>query len=480
MKKLLLVVLALCLVLAVAAAAVAVVSGGASPQAPAPLAAKAAAPEHWCNFVLAGKDATADGSVLMGYNNDWSANNFTYVRVIPAPDPTKYQFVQLLTKGDCVEGGINEHQLAACYGVATDTSKAVSDADPYPEDGYGGEMWDMVLQQCRNADQAVDLIEEMAETRGFSGGAAGSYAVADQNEAWVIEVLSGHHWVAARVPNDAFYAQPNMLRIREVDLSRPGKFRGSPDLEQFAISVGRYNPANGPFDVAWAYGKRAGLQDPYNTNRLWGAIHKVAPSLGLDVSMPYQDRPVFVVPDHPLTRQDIAAVMRFHYEGTALDQTQGYELMSPHAQTDRPICYSTTDYSAVWQLRAWMPDAVGGVMWLAMSRPCSSAYVPYYSAISSVPTQSTTKTAYNAFRAVADSLDATGTVGGQIRYKYYSPLVRSAYGSFESNCAAAQACVESNAAGLTGAARITYLTNYTAQRATEAYNLAKWLPAQMP
>ena len=58
--------------------------------------------------------------------------------------------------------------------------------------------------------------------------------------------------------------------------------------------------------------------------------------------------------------------------------------------------------------------------------------------------------------------------------------MRSAYGSFESNCAAAQACVESNAAGLTGAARITYLTNYTAQRATEAYNLAKWLPAQMP
>jgi dipeptidase len=133
MKKLLLVVLALRLVLGVAAAAAAVVSGGASAQVPAPQAAQGASPQHWCDFVLAGMDATSDGSVLMGYNNDWSANSCTYVRVIPAPDPAKHQFVQLVNMGDCVEGGINEHQLAACHGVATDTSKAVSDADPYPE-----------------------------------------------------------------------------------------------------------------------------------------------------------------------------------------------------------------------------------------------------------------------------------------------------------------------------------------------------------
>lgn len=479
MKKLLLVVMGLCLVLSVAVGA-AVANRGATATKPGASAGQTVARDHWCNFVLAGKDATADGSVLMGYNNDWSANNFMYVHVVPAPDPSKYQFVQLLTKGDTVEGGINEHQLGVCYGVATDIAKAVSNADSYMNDGYGGEMWDMVLQQCRTAGQAIDLVQHMAETRGFSGGAAGSYGVADTNKAWVIEVLGGHHWVAARVPDDSFFAQPNMLRIRQVDLSQPGKFRGSSDLEQFAISVGRYDPASGPFDVAWAYGQRSSLQDPYNTNRLWGAIHKVAPSLNLDVSMPYADRPVFVEPDHPLTRQDIAAICRYHYEGTSLDQTQSYTLMSPHAQTDRPICYATTDYSAVWQLRGWLPDAIGGVMWLAPSRPCSSSYVPFYDAISGAPSSWTTKTAYNGFRAVADSLDKNGTVGGEIRYKHYIPLVRRIYGGFETECAGAQACVESTAAGLTGAARITYLTNYTTQRATQAYDLATSLPAQMP
>jgi hypothetical protein len=97
-----------------------------------------------------------------------------------------------------------------------------------------------------------------------------------------------------------------------------------------------------------------------------------------------------------------------------------------------------------------------------------------------VPAAWTGKTAYNAFRAVADSLDKKGTVGGMIRYKYYSPLVRSTYGAFETEVTNAQASTETAAKRLTGSAQATYLTNYSAQRATQAYNLALSLPAQMP
>ena len=100
--------------------------------------------------------------------------------------------------------------------------------------------------------------------------------------------------------------------------------------------------------------------------------------------------------------------------------------------------------------------------------------------VTSVPAAWTSKTAYNVFRAVADSLDKNGTVGGELRYKHYIPLVQSVYGAFETECANAQASTESSAAGLTGAARITYLTNYSAQRATQAQSLAAGLPAQMP
>ncbi|MGE5229603.1 MAG: dipeptidase [Deltaproteobacteria bacterium] len=466
-------VLLLLLLVVVAAAGL----GGAGTAPPAH-AGPTASSSHWCNFILAGKDATADGSVLMGYNNDWSANNYVYLQTVPG-DATHYQYVRLLTWGGVPEGGINVHQLGVNYGTATTLDKAVLAADPFVKKGYGGEIWDTILQQCTTAQEAITLLGQMAQT-GFTSGAAGSFGIADPDEAWVFELLGGHHWVAQRVPDNAVLAHPNMVTVRQIDLGDPDNFRGSADLASFAQSIGRYDPAAGPFDVAWAYHDREVLQSYYNTNRLWGAFDSVAPSLGLDPTMPYADRPVFVVPDEPITRQDIEDICRYHYEGTSIDQTQDYTLMSPHAQTNRPICYSTTDYSAVWQLRSWKPDDIGGVMWVAPCRPCSSAYVPFYGSITSVPAAWTGKTAYNLFRAVADSLDKRGTVDGELRYKHYIPLVQSVYGAFEAECASAQASTESTAVGLNGSARIAYLTTYSAQRATQAQDLAAGLPAQMP
>ena len=467
------VLLLLLLVVVVAAAGL----GGAATAPPAQAGA-AASSSHWCNFILAGKDATADGSVLMGYNNDWSVNNYVYMQVVPG-DATHNQYVRLLTWGGVPEGGINVHQLGVNYGTATTLDAAVLAADPFVRKGYGGEIWDTILQQCSTAQEAITLLGQMAQT-GFTSGAAGSFGIADPQEAWVFELLGGHHWVAQRVPDDAVLAHPNIVTVRQIDLGDPDNFRGSADLASFAQSIGRYDPANGPFDVAWAYHDRDVLQSYYNTHRLWGAFDSVAPELGLEPTMPYADRPVFVEPDDPVTRQDIQAICRYHYEGTVIDQTQDYTLMSPHAQTNRPICHSTTDYSAVWQLRSRKPDGIGGVMWVAPSRPCSSAYVPFYGSITSVPSSWTNKKAFNLFRAVADSLDKRGTVGGEIRYKHYIPLVQGVYGAFEAECASAQASTEATAAGLNGAARITYLTDYSAQRAMQAQNLAAGLPAQMP
>jgi dipeptidase len=466
-------VLLLVALVALAAWGSVALAGGQSASPPA-----ADAPAHWCNFVMAGKDATADGSVLMGYNNDWSANNYQYLEIIPG-DSTRYQYVKLLTLGSIPEGGVNVRQLGVNYGTFTDLDPSVLDADPYVKKGYGGELWDILLQECATAQEALDLLEQMAVT-GFEAGAAGSFGIADPDEAWLFELLGGHHWVAQRVPDDAFLAHPNMVTIRQIDLADTENFRGSPDLVSFAQSIGRYDPSQGPFEVAWAYGDRVELQTYYDTNRLWGAYDSVAPSLGLTPTMPYATRPVYVTPDDPVSRQDIQEICRYHYEGTSIDQTAGYMLMSPHAQTNRPICYSTTDYSAVWQLRSWMPDDIGAVLWVAPSRPCSSTYIPFYGSITSVPAAFTGRTAFTTFRAVAESLDKKGTVGGTTRYGYYISLVRSVYGAFEAECASAQASTEATAAGLSSSERITYLTDYSAQRANQALGLAQGLPAQMP
>lgn len=471
------------LVLAVLLAIIVGAAGGAAatPQRAASAAVVKPVADH-CMFVMAGKNATTDGSVLMGYNNDWSANNYVYVQIVPAAG-TAYKYVKLLTWGGVAEGGINEHRLAVCYGAATTLNPAVTKADPYISKGYGAEIWDTILKTCTTPQQAIDYLANCGATKGFNVNAAGSFGIADANQAWVFELFGGHHWVAARVPDNSYYAQPNMPRIRQVNLADPANFRGPADLQSFVQGLGLYDPASGPFDVAWAYGDHADMQVYSNTNRLWGITKRWSAALATDPTMPYATRPVFAVPDHLLSRADFMAFNREHYEGTQLDQTNGYALMSPHAQTNRPICCSYTDYGAVFQLRGSLPEGIGGVLWLAPSRPCSSAFVPFYCCINSVPTQWTGKTAFNGFRAVADSLDKTGTVGGELRYKHYIGLVKTTYGTFYTDTVNQQVSLEATATSLwttNKAQAITNLTTFSTGRATAAYNLALGLPAQMP
>ena len=99
-------------------------AGAPAPAAPAP----AKATTHWRNIVLAGKSATADGSVLMGYNNDWSASNYAYLQVVPG-DATHFQYVKLLTMGGVAEGGFHTPVARGQQGANSEqarTPRAVS------------------------------------------------------------------------------------------------------------------------------------------------------------------------------------------------------------------------------------------------------------------------------------------------------------------------------------------------------------------
>jgi dipeptidase len=462
----------------------------------AQMTAKAAIPlRRHCMFVVAGKKATYNGETLMFYNNDWDAANAAFLEVIPRTTRGHLRFnryLRLYTYSDIVmgaphplykigEGGINEYQVSLLFGVATTLASEVYDNDPTPANGYGLEMWDILLARSHSANDAVELISEFASARGFKAEALGSFAVADPDEVWVIELLGGTRWVAARVPDDSFYAQSNMLRIRQINMSDPSRFRGSPDLVEFATRIGRYDPATGPFDVAWAYGDRSELTADWNTNRLWRAVTRLS-NLHPAVDMPYADRPVFVHPQARLAAADLKALARDHYEHTMLDTvTPDYDNGSPHPFTAcEPDCcwYSTcniyTDYSAIWEMRRWLPDPMGGLLSLGLSRPCSSTYVPFYAGVTYVPSTWSIRSpsdAFVSFRAVADNLDQGGLVSGQPRYQHSISSVRAAWQTFESQTDAVRPWVEATALNLWNTSEDSaraYLAAFSASRAQQA------------
>ena len=455
-----------------------------------------------CMFVLVGKQATVHGETLMAYNNDWDAANAAFLEVVPHVGHGNHKvnrYLRLFTYSDVVmgqshpiykigEGGINEYQVSLLFGVATTLAAEVYDNDPARPGGYGLELWDTLLEQSHTAEEAVTLVSQFAAARGFKAEAFGSFAIADPNAIWVIELLGGTHWVAARVPDDTFYAQSNMLRIRQVDLGDSCHYRGSADLVAFATAIGRYNPTSGPFDVAWAYGDHSELTADWNTNRLWRAVTRLS-DLHPAVTMPYAKRPVFVHPNRLLSAADLKAWARDHYEHTALDTvTPNYENGSPHPATAcEPDCgwYSTcntyTDYSAVWEMRSWLPNPIGGLLSLALSRPCSSTYVPFYAGMTQVPSTWSFRSpsdAFASFRAVADSLDQDGLVAGQSHYQHFIPTVQGTWQTYEAQTEAMRPQVEATALALWSSSEPSaraYITTFSFTRAQQAETQAEVL-----
>jgi len=442
---------------------------------------------HGCTMLIVGKAATTDGSILVARNEDFSGNWAKHIIVVPGkthkaeeviksatgfvcPQPSvTYKYVSAQdwdpTQGRFNEGGINEYQVGVSATESASQNDKAEEADPVIETGIGENIITaLVLQRAKTAKEGVKLVGDLVEEYGSSE--IFGMAIGDPNEVWLLEVGGGHHWVAVRVPDNSYVVEANALRIGEVNLSDTANFMGSADLITFAETHGLYDSASGePFDFAKAYGTAA---DPAvrNYRRVWGGQHFLTPSAELD---PEAKRyPLFLTPDEKITPQRVMSVLRYHYQGT------NYDTETPAGQEERGIGISSTLESHVLQLRSWLPNPIGGVMWLSMSAPRTSVYVPYYSGITEVPLayqlgtdEYDSKSAYWAFRTIASVVFTD--------FSEMAKDVQPAWEAFESREFAWQPTIEKVAVELYDQDKILaakFLTNYSNGLALNALDKA--------
>ena len=344
-----------------------------------------------CTTIIVGKNATADGSVLLGHNEDWGQ----FLMPLRWNPREKHQPGETLKLRDGQEipqvgetyafiwpaaecNGINELQVA----VADDTGSCRKELSQNDRGLDLEEFVSLALQRSRTAREAVITMGGLIEKYGYrtyNGEDGDIFSIADPNEGWLMEVAIGGLWVAQRVPDDAFMVLANRFRIGEIDLKNSTRFLASANLVDYAKQKGWYDPAQGPFNFERAYGADDGRK-AYNTRREWRGNELLS---GRKFNQ--EENPLTVVPGKKLTPRDIMALLRDHYEGTEYDLTQGYGKGSPHHTSERTICRMTTDATSVAQLRGWLPPEIGGVLWLCLGTPCSSVYVPYYLGVLDFP-----------------------------------------------------------------------------------------------
>ncbi|MDR0375885.1 MAG: C69 family dipeptidase [Treponema sp.] len=364
-----------------------------------------------CTTLIAGTKATEDGVMLVARNEDNEKNNWNkYVfgmrkpqydtlapdekwtlgngLTVPVPrEKIRYCsiadeeniFEAIAPAGDHYffeERGINEQNVAMSATNSMGINKKALAADPTVPSGIEESiMLTLILPQIESAVDGVKLLGKYVEEYGASE--ANGIAFADENEAWYMEIGSGHQWIAVRVPDDKYLLVANCMRIRCVNLEDDSNIKYSAGLFEFVEKFELLDsPERANFDFASAFGYFEKMNDPtdlyYNVDRLWLGQKILNPS----TCQPARQKtyPLFLTPENPLTIENVAEVLRAGYSGTELD-----------GEATRPIGVVRTAESHIMVLDPSMPDPLKGMIWQTMATPLACPYMPLFAMTDEIP-----------------------------------------------------------------------------------------------
>jgi dipeptidase len=366
-----------------------------------------------CYTVVVGKNASVDGSVLFGHNEQNGGQRFFNFRVVPRMSHEPGEMVELRNGGKVPEIAETPRMLWSEnpgisfsdtymneYGVVAGTDGCGTREDSLEEVTARGGIVDggieymlrrLVVQRAKTSREGVQVAGELLNHFGYTASGR-TMVIADSNEAWLLSMVRGMHWVARRVPDDMVVLLPNVHVIDEVNLEDTANFIGSPDIIEYAIQRGWYDPASGqPFSFREAYNPPpdpGSFMEKYGCDpRQWrGQCLVTGQTIELPVKKPL---PFAVKSNRKLGVQDVIAILRDHLVDTPFDATEAYAKGSPHdiqpLEKGRAICGPSTQEGAVMQLRSWLPPDIGCIYWKTSAAPCASPLTPWYIGLTETP-----------------------------------------------------------------------------------------------
>ncbi len=414
-----------------------------------------------CTTITVGKGASYDGSVMTSHTDDshrtrsWmqmvaakdhEAGSTTpmYKRV---QDNTKAMPIYAHNKiGEIPQvehtyaflntayPSMNEHQLA--IGESTFGGRDTLQSNNGLIDCQ--RLVQLMLERTTTARAAIEMADELLMEYGWTDYGE-VLTIADPNEVWHLEIVGagkgnkGAVWVAQRVPDNHVGVNANASTIKEIDLKNKDYFMASKNIYKVAEEMGLWSKKSGEtfrFNHVYAPHSRESVA---SRRREWRILSILAPSLHLSPTA--QDYPFSVKPEKKVTLEMMVSLFKDYYQGTPYDMRRnqtvadkdGKQVISPLANPfmpydqleldringgwfsvnhetgsirflgERTIARWYTMYGTITQSRSWLPDAIGGKVWLAQDNIASSIYVPVYCSISALPESYATPGRVNGF-----------------------------------------------------------------------------------
>ena len=390
-----------------------------------------------CTTITVGKTASADGSVMTSHTCD-SHRTRGWLTITPKADHKKGSMVTLVTRmsNDSLAMPAYKYEASGEIPQTEHTHGFINTAYPCMNDQqlaigestFGGrkslqsekgsidcqQLVRLMMERCSTAREAIELADKLTEKYGWND-AGECLTIADKKEVWHFEIVGpgkgkvGAIWAAQRVPDGEISVNANASRIRQIDLDDDDYFLASKNVYKVAQDSGWWNPDDGSFEFCYTYNPK-GRTSFAARRREWRVLSIAAPSLNLHANS--ENFPFSVKPDTLISLSKMVEFFQDYFENTPYNfikdltwtNEEGKTEISPLANPfmpydmnklfkinggwewrgERTIARWYTMYATITQSRDWMPDEVGGVVWLAFDNVATSIYVPLYCSITDV------------------------------------------------------------------------------------------------
>jgi len=337
-----------------------------------------------CMTILVGKKASATGEVLVAHNEDAPGRFIMKTHLVRQKH--RHPGTKIKLEPYCSELELPENSAALFWSEAKTDSKNPSDSafcdfyvngngvvicsnncadskEDKPEllnGGIGYGFRRLIAEQAQNARHALEIACNLINKYGYASSGR-SYAFADKDEIFVIQIVNGKHYAISRVPDDEVAVIPNHYTIHEPEKNFPGY----EELISYAKERGWYKDSDGDFDFARVYQSEETYGIEKNTYRHVKAFEIL---LEMDLSSllkkEWQPLPFSIKPAHPVGIETLKKILRSHNHED-----------SKHSDKPIGICNCDTLESTIVQIRH-EPDRI--ILRKALGRPCISPYLIWY------------------------------------------------------------------------------------------------------
>ncbi|WP_099974213.1 C69 family dipeptidase [Lactobacillus terrae] len=350
-----------------------------------------------CTTILVGKNASIDGSTMIARNDDTflavSPHSFvmnpevkgeegrtvkSWLNKFEAPIPANghkwpaVPNVDYKKHGYYDESGINGVNVAMSATESTYGNERALAYDPLEIDGMDEDtIVRMVLPYVDSAKDAVQRTGDLIKEYGSPAG--NSVLFSDKDDVWYMEIVTGHHWVAQRIPDDSYAIAANRVSIQQVDFDDSEQFMWSDDIQEF-VEKYHLNTDQTGWNFRHIFGTDNMKDRHYNTSRVWYGQRYFNPEIIQDPED--GELPFIMKTDKKITVEDIEYVLGSHY-----NETQ-YDPLGTGSDEDkyryRPIGLNRTQNSHILQIRNDVPKEYAAIMWFCFGYPTFTPFVPFY------------------------------------------------------------------------------------------------------